>query len=133
MAVKTGTVVGISLLMDAPLGGLTKHAHVTFSMPAFGSSDTGTLAVAAAIQSEKRNGKTVTLRSACRGIEGNGLYAGTNTAYFTASEAVSSGNITFNMTNQTGTQIASPNTGSQSVGANPGDLPLSIIVAYDEA
>ncbi len=134
MGVKTGTVLGVNLLLDAPLGGSVKNALVTFSMPAFASTDTGTLAVATAIQNTRRNGKTVTLLGACQAPEANGLYAGTNTTFRTGTLAISANvSVTFHMTDSAGVDADSPNTHTQSVGTNPGDLPFQSLVAYTEA
>jgi hypothetical protein len=135
MGVKTGTVAGVMHILRNPNPGNLHLALVTFSMPAFGSGDTGTLAVRTAIQDSLRNGKAVTLKAALSGPEGVGFFGGAGTNYYVGGTvAVSSGNITYSMTAvDLTTAVASPNSGAQSVGTNPGDYPLSMLVSYTEA
>jgi hypothetical protein len=109
----------------------TRHVYVTFALPAFTNADTGRILgtdLTSLIQQYRRDGKTVTLRSACRGESGYQSAFATN--FFTSSESVSAGNVNFNMTNRSGSQIGS---NLVSVGLGAGDRPFGIIVAFDVA
>ncbi len=134
MSVITGVYKSCQLLREDPsagtVGGVgttdTKLALISFTMPAFTTSDTGTLAVATNIQNQRRDGKTVTLRSACRGESAYQASSATN--FWTTTEAISSGNVTFALTNRTGSAAGS---NSATVGLSSGDRPFMLIVAYD--
>lgn len=133
MATQYGAIVGVTFLREAPSSGIGGTALVSFTMPAYtASSDNGqlggggsvdgvanTATLATILQNKRRDGKTVTLRGAMRAE--SGLQGTTN--FFAGTFAVSAGNITFNVENQTGTEI--------DAASGVSDRPIQVEVSYE--
>lgn len=115
MATIYADIVGVSILRENPEMGTGGLALVAFNMGAYtGSSDSGSIgaggtlhgvsqssSLATILQNMRRDGKTVTIRGACRAESGSD---GT-TSYYAGTLAVSSGSLTFNVANAAGTEI----------------------------
>lgn len=121
MATIYGAIQGIQLLRESVGGGTaTGVALVSFTMPAYtASSDNGklgaggydrgeatTATLAAMIQTQRRDGKTVTLSNATNGVAATaepGKHG--STEFWAGSWAVSSGSLTFNVTDVAASEI----------------------------
>ena len=103
MATIAGSVRGIVLLNEELNGDDGYGALVYFTMGAYtAASDNGQLTnIATAIQNTRRDGKTVTLVDACHARRG----AQSTTEFETRTWAVSSGSLTFNVTNTSGSEV----------------------------
>lgn len=139
MATIYGAVRGIKVIQEPVSGGTQGAVLVSFTMPAYtASTDNGQLGgggsnngvtttntLVQMIQAARRDGKTVTL----------GLPAATNvnaammtqsglqgsTTYYLGTFAISSGNLTFNIANSSGTEI--------DAASGVEDRPFQIVVA----
>ncbi len=121
MAVVVGTVTGIKLLREPDGGILGRHnAEVFFTLAAYeDSADTFSIAaVGAAIAAHRRDGKTVTLKSACEGQAG--LHGGV--VFYADTLAISTDAITGEIANDSGTEL--------DAASGVSDRPMSLIVAY---
>lgn len=123
MATKTGTVKGIMLLKEDPSQDDIKLALVTFTMPAYtAAADNGQLtAIAGAIATQRRDGKTVTLLGAApagRGLQGS-------TSYQTGTWAVSTNDLTFNLNDTSNAEV--------DAASGVSDRPLAVVIAYTHA
>ena len=138
MATIYASVKGIQLLRESIGGGTAQGlALVQFTMPAYAaSSDNGKLGaggydrgvattdtLATMIQKQRRDGKTVTLQDAVTGVAATiepGRHGATE--FWAATFAVSSGSLTFNVTDATPTEI--------DAASGVSDKPITIAVAY---
>ena len=124
MATIYAEIVGIKLIREAPSGGPGRVAFVHFELPAYAAStDSGklgaggydrgtatTATLAAMIQTQRRDGLTVTL-----GMPGSGSNTSLPTTvgagsdgtsdFYPAGFAYSSGSVTFNLSNSSGTEV----------------------------
>ena len=138
MATIYGSITGIKLLSEPVSGGVRSLAEVTFTMPAYtGSTDNGQLggggydrgtattdSLATMIAKQRRDGKTITLPAAAAGggavLAENGKHGSTD--FFAGTLAVSSSNITFNLTDSAGTEV--------DAASGVSDRPIRVVVAY---
>ena len=141
MATIYGEVKGIVLLSENINGTTGNVALVSFEMPAYeDSADSGKLGaggydrgvattdtLATMIQKQRRDGKTVTLPATTAG--GGAILCNTGSQggveFFAGTFAVTSGSLTFNLTNSAGTEI--------DAASGVRDRPISILVAYTVA
>lgn len=136
MAVIYGSIQGVKILTaDVGTGVTMKVAEVSFTMPAYtGSSDNGKLGaggydsgtattdtLATMIGKRTRNGKTVTLFDACLGRPGKH----SSTVFYANTFAVSSGSLTFNVCDSSGSET--------DAASGVSDIPLTVLVAFTEA
>jgi hypothetical protein len=141
MATIYGSIKGITLHRENPGGGTGRVAFVSFELPAYtASSDNGqlgaggfdrgaatTATLAAMIQTQRRDGKTVTLGNPGSGsnqalptcVESGAQGA---TQFYAAGFAYSSGSVTFNLSNSSGTEI--------DAASGVTDRPIVIAVPY---
>jgi len=122
MATQYGDIVGIKWLREDPSGSGQCLVEVAFTMPAYtastdngqlgGNSSAGTLHGAASdtlvtiLQNDRRDGKTVALSgisTAVAVVASPGLQG--STRFYINTPAVSSSNLTFNLSSSTGTEI----------------------------
>lgn len=106
MATATGTINGATLMRSNVSTGARKTWLVSANFPAYtGSSDSATLTgVGAYISAHCRNGKTQTLR----GAQSAGAGLDTNAqAVYVGACTVSTDALTFNLSDNTGTELTS--------------------------
>jgi hypothetical protein len=138
MATIYGSITGIKLLSEPVCGGVRSVAEVTFELPAYiAASDNGQLggggfdrgvattdSLATMISKQRRDGKTVTLPAATAGggaiLAESGKHGSTD--FFAGTLAVSGSNITFNVTDSSGTEI--------DAASGITDRQLRVMVAY---
>jgi len=123
MAVINGSIKGVKIMLDSfALTGARKTALITADFAAYsGAGDSGSITgVKAELEATLRNGKTVTLR------QGMPAFAGVDTnkqAVYVGAVTVSSGDLTFNLADNTGAELTS-STASSGVG---------VLVGFDES
>lgn len=138
MATIYASVKGISLLRESIGGGTAQGvALITFTMPAYAASsdaaslgaggyDRGTATtdtLATMIQKQRRDGKTVTLQNATNGVAmcvEPGKHGATE--FWASTFAVSSGSLTFEVSNSAATEI--------DAASGVVDKPITVAVAY---
>ena len=137
MATKDGTIKAIELLRDPFDGGTDYTAIVSATFPAYtsatdtaqiGGSATAQLygaandTLATLIQKTRKDGKTVTVRSATRDQPGS---QGGVAAYAGGACTVTGGNVTFNLSDVAGTDTT--------FAAGVSDVPVRVAVHYSVA
>lgn len=137
MATKFGDIVGIKWLREDPSGAGISLVELAFTMPAYtASSDNGQLGgnssagslhgaandtLVAILQNDRRDGKTVALSSIANSIGLNatpGLQG--STRFYAATFAISTSNITFNVSDASGSEI--------DAASGVSDVPISIVL-----
>jgi hypothetical protein len=120
MAVITGTILGVKLLSEPYAGAVGRYlAEVSCKFGAYATADTCKIAaVPTAIQNARRDGKTVTMKTVSEGLAGQ--HGGTEFYFDTL--AISSADITGELSDKDGTEIAAANGVS--------DRPCTVLVSY---
>lgn len=132
-----GSILGIKLASESVGGGTASVAEVTFEMPAYATTDNGKLGaggydrgvattdtLATMIQKQRRDGKTVTLLPVAAG--GGAVLAESGkqgaTSFYAGTWAVTSGSLTFNVTDVAGTEL--------DAASGVSDRPIRVLVSY---